>query len=83
MGGLFKGAFGVPSSEGAAQDVQLPTQSQAAVTTTTAVPLPEDEPRESDSSGMSGQPGAECPTVSRLGRQTKTWMELSEEPSRV
>ena len=56
VGGLFKGAFGVPSSEGAALEPSS-RPPPGGVHHDDGSTAPGDEPRESDSSGMTGQPG--------------------------
>lgn len=77
VGGLFKGAFGVPSNEGGAQDASsLPKPGSSHHDNRSTAP--EDEPRESDSSGMSGQPGADA-SQSADWTPDQNMMELSEE----
>ena len=78
VGGLFKGAFGVPSSEGAVQESSSRAKPGSAQHDN-GNSSPEDKPRGAESSGILGQPGASAPQ-SVDWEAEENMEELSDEP---
>lgn len=78
VGGLFKGAFGVPSSDGAAQESSSRAQSGGSQHGNGNSAPEGTVTRESDSSGMSEQPGASA-LQSAILKSEDDMDELSEE----
>ena len=78
VGGLFKGAFGVPSSDSAAPE-SSPNAKPGGGQHDNGNSSPEDKSREGESQGMLGQPGSSPPQLADWDTE-ENMEELSEEP---